>query len=287
MALPLGPTGKAGDAPAGSVSRSPLALFVALCLGLSALLHAEPLAAAAELHLQPGVVAGVAITVAALFNLAILSLNLLLARRPAAAGGPTPLLHPAATAGAAPVPTASASTTTPLAPFIGLCLAMSAALHAEALVDAAAAVYQIHPAVVVWFLLSFAVLFNWAIISLNFRVARRPAAGEARLLLHPAGTAGAAPTSSASTSTIAPFMALCLAMGAALHAEPLVAAAAEYQIHPAILVCVVLTGAVVFHLATLSVHKSLAHHQGELARSRGLLCSRCSSWRSSPFQLPE
>ncbi|KAF8769029.1 hypothetical protein HU200_007009 [Digitaria exilis] len=217
MSVPLRPTRKAGGAPAGSASRSPLALalFVALCLGFSALLHAEPLiaAAAAEMHLQPGVVAGVALAVAALFNLAILALNFLVARRPAAGGGgPTTLLHPAATAGKALVPTASASTTTPFAPFMVLCLAMSAALHAEPLVDdAAAAGYQIHPAVVVCVLLSVAALFNWAVISLNFRVARRPAAGEAKLLLHPAGTAGAAPTGSASISPIAPFMGLCLA----------------------------------------------------------------------------
>nr|CAB3453513.1 unnamed protein product [Digitaria exilis] len=147
-----------------------------------------------------------------------------------------------------------------------LCLVMSAALHAEPLVAAAAAAaaaagYQIHPVVVVCGHLSAAGLFNWAIISLNFRVARRPAAGKAKLLLHPAGTAGAAPTGSASISPIAPFMGLCLAMGAALHAEPLVDAAVESHIHPAIVVCAALAGAALFHLAVLSVHKSLARRQ--------------------------
>ncbi|OEL36918.1 hypothetical protein BAE44_0002063 [Dichanthelium oligosanthes] len=272
MVLQLGPTDTAGQAPAGSASRSPLPIFVALCLSFSVLLHAEPLAAAAELHLQPGVVAGVALSVAALFNLAILCLNFRVARR-LAAGGARQLLHPTATARAAPVPAASPSRSQ-LALFMGLCLAMGATLHAEQLVDAATA-YQIHQAVVVCVILSVAAVFNWAVLTLNFRVARRPTAAGSRLL-QPTETAGAAPTGSAPPRyPLAPFVGLCLAMSAALQAEQLVAVAEEYQIHPAAVVAVVLASTALFHLAILSINKSLARYQAEdepkqPRRSRGL-----------------
>ncbi|KAJ1289841.1 hypothetical protein BS78_02G195900 [Paspalum vaginatum] len=60
---------------AGSASRSPFLHFVVLCFGMGAVLHAEPLAAAAEHHLhQAAVVCGV-LAFAVLINCAILCLN--------------------------------------------------------------------------------------------------------------------------------------------------------------------------------------------------------------------
>ncbi|CAD6219066.1 unnamed protein product [Miscanthus lutarioriparius] len=118
-------------------------------------------------------------------------------------------------------------------------------------------------------------LFNLAIFSLNFLVARGRAAGGPRLLRRPTVGARAAPAVSASKSLLAPFIGLCLAMGAALHAKSLAAAAAVYQIDPAVVVCVVLAGVAFFYLAVLSIHKTLASHRAEdepkqLPRSRGL-----------------
>ncbi|CAL5081662.1 unnamed protein product [Urochloa decumbens] len=162
MSVQLGPADTAGEAaPAGSAWRSPLPLFVVLCFVFSVLVHVEPLAAAAaaDLHLHPGVVAGVGLSVAALFNLVILKLNFLLARRPAAAGPTTPPAH-----------IASASRS-PVALFMVLCLLMGAALHAEQLA-AAAKEYQTHPAVVVGFVLAASALFHLLILSIHKSLAR-------------------------------------------------------------------------------------------------------------------
>jgi hypothetical protein len=146
-------------------------------------------------------------------------------------------------------------------------------LHAEQL--AAAAAEHLCPVVVVCVVISITALFNLTVFSLNFVIARGRAAGGPRLLLRPTARAGAAPAVSASKSLLAPFIGLCLAMGAVLHAKSLAAAAAEYQIDPAIVVCVVLSGVALFHLAVLSIHKTLVSHRAEdepkqLPRSRGL-----------------
>ncbi|CAD6231274.1 unnamed protein product [Miscanthus lutarioriparius] len=139
-------------------------------------------------------------------------------------------------------------------------------LHAEQL--AAAAAEHLCPAVVVvCVVFSVTVFFNLAIFSLNFLVARGRAAGGTRLLLRPTARAGAAPAVSASKSLPAPFIGLCLVMGAGLHAKSLAAAAAEYQIDPAVVA--------LFHLTILSIHKTLASHRAEdepkqLLRSRRL-----------------
>lgn len=155
--------------------------------------------------------------------------------------------------------------------FLVLCISFGMLLHTEQL--AAAAAKHLCPVVVVVFFVT--VFFNLAIYSLSFLVARGRAAGAPRLLFRPTARAGAAPAVfSESKSPLTPFIGLCLAMGAALHAESL-AAAAEYQIGPAVVVCVVLPAVVLFHLAVLSIHKTLASQRAEdepkqLLRSRGL-----------------
>ncbi|RCV11857.1 hypothetical protein SETIT_2G220200v2 [Setaria italica] len=207
MALQLGPTDTAGHDPAGSAPRSPLPLFAALCVVFSAVLHAEPLAAAAaDLHLQPGVVAGAVLSVVAFFNLAILSLNFIVVRRPAAAGPTT------ATAGAAPAPAASASRS-PVAFFMGLCLLMGAALHAEQLADAAKE-YQIHPVVVVSVVLAASALFHLAILTIYKSLARHQAEDEPKQLRRPRGL------------PLLPFVVLALAIPTAASADTVMAAGA-------------------------------------------------------------
>jgi hypothetical protein len=129
-------------------------------------------------------------------------------------------------------------------------------LHTDQL--AAAAAKHLCPVVVVVFFFV-TVFFNLAIYSLSFLVARGRAAGAPRLLFRPTARAGAAPAVfSESKSPLTPFIGLCLAMGAALHAESLAAAAAANQIGPAVVVCVVLPAVVLFHLAVLSIHKTMA-----------------------------
>ncbi|XP_066394388.1 uncharacterized protein [Miscanthus floridulus] len=155
--------------------------------------------------------------------------------------------------------------------FLALCIGSGMLLYAEQL--AAAAAKHLCPAFVV-VVFSVTALFNLAIFSLNFLVARGRAAGGPRLLRRPTAGVGAAPAVSASKSLLAPFIGLCLAMGATLHAKSL-AAAAVYQIDPAVVVCVVLAGVAFFYLAVLSIHKTLASHRAEdepkqLPLSRGL-----------------
>ncbi|CAN6204586.1 unnamed protein product [Urochloa humidicola] len=212
MALQLGPADTAGEAPVGSASQSPLPVFVVLCLLFSVLLHAELLAAAsvvAGLHLQPDVVLFVA---ALFFNLAILKLNFLVARRPAAVG-PTPLLPPTATAGAAPADIASASRS-PIALFVGICLLMGAALHAEQLA-AAAKEQQIDPAVVVGVVLAAAALFHLVIFSIHKSLARHQADDEPKQLRRPRGRV-----------PLLPFLVLALVIPTAASAEAVMAAGA-------------------------------------------------------------
>ncbi|CAL5064215.1 unnamed protein product [Urochloa decumbens] len=204
MSLQLGTTGTAGEAPSGSASRSPLTLFVMLCLVFAVMVHAEPLAAAAaaaaDLHLHPGVVTGVGLSVAALFNLVILKLNFLLARRPAAAGPTTP---------SAPIASASRS---PVALFMVLCLLIGAALHAEQLA-AAAKEYQIHPAVVVGFVLAASALFHLLILSIHKSLARHQAEDEPKQLRRRRGRV-----------PLLPFIVLALIIPTAASAEKVLAA---------------------------------------------------------------
>ncbi|CAL5074084.1 unnamed protein product [Urochloa decumbens] len=207
MSLQLGRTDTAGEAaPPGSASRSPLTLFIMLCLVFAVMVHAEPLAAAAaaaaDLYLQPDVVAGFVLSVAALVNLVILKLNFLLARRPAAAGPTTP-----------PAPIASASRS-PVALFMVLCLLMGAALHAEQLSAAAAAEYQIHPSVVVGFVLAASALFHLAILCIHKSLARHhQAEDEPKQLRRPRGRV-----------PLLPFVILALVIPTAASAEKVLAA---------------------------------------------------------------
>lgn len=168
--------------------------------------------------------------------------------------------------------TAGSGSTSPLPLFAALCVVFSAVLHADLL--ATTAYLHIQPGAIAGVVLPVVVvaLFNLAILSLNFTVARRPAAAGPTT-----ATAGAAPapTASASRSPASLFMGLCLLMGAALHAEQLADAAKEYQIHQVVVVSVVLTASGLFHLAILSICKSLACHQAEvkpkqLRRPRGV-----------------
>ncbi|CAN6167109.1 unnamed protein product [Urochloa humidicola] len=280
--MALRPADPAGEAPAGPAPRSllPPSIALGLGIGIGALQHAELLLAAAAAELHIGIVVCVVLSVAALFNWAVLKLNFQVARWPGGAGGPTLLVRPTATAaGAAPAPTAASASRSRLALFMGfLCLlAMGVALHAEPLISAAGE-YQIHRTVVVCAVLSIAALFNWAVLKLNFLVARRPAAAGPTPLPHPAATAGepAIPAASASRSPVALFVGFCLLMSTALHAKQLAAAAAEYQIDPAVVVGVMLAASALFHLAVFSIHKSLARHQAgagdepkKLRRPRG------------------
>ncbi|CAN6167106.1 unnamed protein product [Urochloa humidicola] len=71
----LRPIRSAGAAATSSASRSPLRHFAVLCIGMGAVLFAEPLVAAAEQHLHPVAIACAVISFAALVNSAILSLN--------------------------------------------------------------------------------------------------------------------------------------------------------------------------------------------------------------------
>ncbi|XP_062194103.1 uncharacterized protein LOC133897391 [Phragmites australis] len=223
---------------------------------MGALLHAELfVAAAAEFHLQPGVVACIVLAVAALFHSAIHSLTCFVASRPAQRE-PEVLLRPTATAASAPTGSASRL---PLHHFIVLCLAMGAVLHPEPLV--AAAEQNLHPAVFVCVVLAVAALFQRAVLYLNFLVARRAAEGKPSMLLRPTGTGGSAQPGTASRSPLPPFIALCLAMSALMHLEPIVDATAELHLHPAVVPCVVLAVAALFHWTMLSLNLLVARRR--------------------------
>ncbi|CAN6174479.1 unnamed protein product [Urochloa humidicola] len=235
MSLQLGQTDTAGEAPAASASRSPLTLFIVISLVFSALVHAEPLAAAdavADLHLQPGVITGVVLFVAAVFNLAILKLNFLVGRRPAAAGPTTP-----------PAPTASASRSPVyLFFFICLCLLMGAALHAEQLA-AAAKEHQIDPAVVVGVVLAGAALFHLVIFSIHKSLARHhKAEAEPKQLRLPRGRV-----------PLLPFVVLALVIPTAVSAEAVMAADAA-NLHQEASVWALLALAVSFNIAIGSLY---------------------------------
>ncbi|CAN6217822.1 unnamed protein product [Urochloa humidicola] len=210
MSLRLATTGTAVQVPAASASRSPLPLFAVLCLLFSALVHAEPLAAAvADLHLQPGVIAGVVLFVEAVFSLAILKLNFLVGRGLAAAG-------PTSTTPPAPIESASRY---PVALFMGLCFLMGAALHAKQLAAAAAAAakeYHIDPAVVVGVVLAGAVLFHLGVLSIHKSLARHhQAEGEPKQLRRRRGRV-----------PLLPFVILALIIPTAASAEAVMVAGA-------------------------------------------------------------
>ncbi|KAL6656088.1 hypothetical protein ACP70R_006914 [Stipagrostis hirtigluma subsp. patula] len=224
---------------------------------MGALLHDRALEpAAAELQLQLAVLTFVGLaTAVALFRRAIPSLNLLGARRPAGGEGePETALRSTATAAEAP---AGSSSRSPLPPFTALCLAMGTLLHAEPLVCAASEL-RLHPGVVACAALSIAALFHWAILSINIFVARWAAEKEPKILLRPTATAAAAPTGSRPH-----FMVLCLAMGVLMHAEKLVAAAADTLLHPCVLPCFVLFAAALFNWAIISLNIIVARRPPE------------------------
>uniref|UniRef100_A0A0A8ZEV3 Uncharacterized protein n=1 Tax=Arundo donax TaxID=35708 RepID=A0A0A8ZEV3_ARUDO len=127
---------------------------------------------------------------------------------------------------------------------------MGALLLAEALV-AGATDLHLHHAAVTCVVLAVTALFWWGIHFVSFPFGRRPAERE---MLRTPGPAGAAPTGSASRSPFLPLIVLCIATGAALHAEPLVAAAAEHHLHPAVVLCVALSVAALVNWAILSLN---------------------------------
>ncbi|XP_062199525.1 uncharacterized protein LOC133901979 [Phragmites australis] len=165
------------------------------------------------------------------------------------------------TASHAAAPTGSASKP-PLPHFIVLCLAMGVALHAEPLL-AAAAELHLHPSVVACLVLSVTALFHGAILSLEFLVARRLAEGETKMVFRTTASAATAPTCSVLKPRLSHFVVLCLAMGAALNAEPLKAAAAELHIHPGVVAFVFFSVAAFFHCAILSLNILVARRPPE------------------------
>ncbi|CAL5081661.1 unnamed protein product [Urochloa decumbens] len=138
---------------------------------------------------------------------------------------------------------------------------MGALSDAKPLLAIAAGGLHLHPAVLAFVTLAAAALISRRIIPcLDFLVVRRPAAGGPRPLLHPAGgtvEAAAAPAGSAPRSLLAHFVVLCVAMATAMHAEPLVHAAAELRlIGPGAVICGGLAAAALFSRVIVSVN----HH---------------------------
>ncbi|CAL5081660.1 unnamed protein product [Urochloa decumbens] len=132
---------------------------------------------------------------------------------------------------------------------------MAALLLAKALV-AAAADPRLFPAAVACVVLAVATLccWWWGIHSRSVLPGRWPAKFE---LLRPTGSAGAAATSSTSSSPLRHFTVLCIGMGAVLLAEPLVAAAEQY-LHPVAIACAVITFAALVNSAVLSLNFGVA-----------------------------
>ncbi|CAN6182443.1 unnamed protein product [Urochloa humidicola] len=164
--------------------------------------------------------------------MAILKLNFLVGRRPAAAGPTTP-----------PAPTASASRSPVyLFFFICLCLLMGAALHAEQLA-AAAKEHQIDPAVVVGVVLAGAALFHLVIFSIHKSLARHhKAEAEPKQLRRPRGRV-----------PLLPFVVLALVIPTAVSAEAVMAAGAA-NLHEEASVWALLALAVSFNIAIGSLY---------------------------------
>ncbi|KAK3130162.1 hypothetical protein QOZ80_6BG0489800 [Eleusine coracana subsp. coracana] len=196
-------------------------------------LHEALVAAAAELRLHPAIVGTVLFAVAALFNLAILAVNSLVARWPA--DGEHGTVVRCSTASAAAAPTLHASR--PQFPhFAVLCFAMGTALLAEPLVEAATDL-GVHSGVVACFVLAVTTLFSWAILSINFRVARRAAEHDRVKLLRPAAQAASAVR--APNAAHLAFLVLAALVSASWFLEPF-AAAAEHCLPKAVIVIFVL-----------------------------------------------
>jgi hypothetical protein len=224
---------------------------------MGALVSMEPLvhAAASELHGHLAAIACVLLTVAALFWWDIHTLSFLFGRGQADRQLHCPTGPPGAgTAGSVAEPPQALH-------FVPLFIGMGVALHAEALV-AAAAELRLHPAVVVVGLLGVAALFNWAIQSVHFRVARWSAEGESKTAPRALASAEAAPTRHAPRpQKLHRLVVLCLAMAAALNAEPLVAAAADLGIHSSVVAYSLLTVNALFNWEILSLNVRVAHQQ--------------------------
>ncbi|KAL6656086.1 hypothetical protein ACP70R_006912 [Stipagrostis hirtigluma subsp. patula] len=225
---------------------------------MAAFLSAEPLAAAViaafELHPQVAAVGFVVLAVAA-FLCGMRATGFLLGRRPVQ----RELLRPIGTVGAAPTGSASRPL---LVHFVLLCFAMGAALHAGAIVGAAAELH-LHKGVVVSAVLAVALLFHWAVLSLNVLVASGPAEAELKTARRPTASAAAAFTASALIPQISHYVVLCATMAAALHAEPLVAAAADLHILSGVIAVVALFIAALFNWAILSLNFHLARRPAE------------------------
>lgn len=150
----------------------------------------------------------------------------------------------------------------PLRRFTVICLAMTSILHAEWLSDAGVE-FQLHPALIACIVLSVAVLFNWAIVSLNFMIlaSHQAAEGEFKMLLR--STVAATATALTGGRT---FIMLCLGVGALLYVQPLVDAAAAFHSHPCIVACFVLTATALFNLVLLSINFHVARRAAERER---------------------
>ncbi|OEL36919.1 hypothetical protein BAE44_0002062 [Dichanthelium oligosanthes] len=139
--------------------------------------------------------------------------------------------------------------------------------HAKPLLATAAGELHLHPAVLAFVILAVTVLISRRMIpSLSPLVAPRPAAGEPGPLLHPTGTveAAAAPPVSAPRSALPHLAVLCVAMGAVLHAEPLVAhASAELGLDPSAVACGVLAVATLFNWAIAPISRLIAARADE------------------------
>ncbi|CAN6167107.1 unnamed protein product [Urochloa humidicola] len=190
---PAGGTVEAAAAPPGSAPTSLLAHFVVLCVAMATALHAEPLAAAELPLIGPAAAAVGGLAAAAFFNSAIVSINHLIALRPAerepkTLPPPPPLLHlrrvgPAAAAAS----TGRRPSSLALAAFAVLAALTSASWFVEPFTAAAAELRLPRVAVVITVVL-FAALFNFSVRSFGcFFRTRRPPVAAARLEWEHAG----------------------------------------------------------------------------------------------------
>lgn len=151
----------------------------------------------------------------------------------------------------------------------------------------AAAELQLHPVLVACVILFVAAQVNWAILSINLPDAHRAAEGGLEMVLRSTTAAAAALTGSFIGSRLSPFIVLCFAMGAALHAQPFVTAAAEPHLHQGVAVCVVLAVAALFYWAIFSVHFFVAHTERVVPDVLlGTACTARTAPTSSASRLP-
>ncbi|TVU09733.1 hypothetical protein EJB05_43226, partial [Eragrostis curvula] len=156
---------------------------------------------------------------------------------------------------------------------------MSALLHVEPLVDAAAELH-IHPGIIGCFVLSVTALFNWAILSINSSLARQAAEREPKMMPRPAAPAAASAARSPQLARCA-FLVLAALMSASWFVEPF-AAAAEPWLTRTLAVIFILIFAALFNY---SAHLSSAPPSSPAHSSPAPLRHRCmvpGSGRSPP-----